>query len=256
MMNKRFVWAVFAGPAFLAVSTLGGCRTAAPSQEAASPAAVETRVEARLDKLSAASGGAVQVAVAGKTVTLTGTVRTLADKVQAGEEAAAAARGYEVVNDLELTKTDLTLQQIAESVFTAIEKSPDYGIYDYVGVLVRGEGEAVLKGWVYYPRNATKFLKLAEARPGVTKVTNEIRPELMSVEDKALRLQVARLIYVRPKTSTFPRMTGNIHILVENGVVTLAGTVKNEEEVASYERLVHFNTNAVRIINLLRAREE
>ena len=255
MTKARYVTAIF-GAALLAAGLAAGCRTQAPAQEPASGASVKSRIEAKLGRLAAASGGAVQVAVAGRTVTLTGTVRTLADKNGAGEAAAAASKGYEVVNNLELTKTDLTRQQIAENVYSAIEESPDYGIYDYVGVLVQGEGEAVLKGWVYYPGNARKFVRLAEAQAGVMKVTNEIRPELSSVEDKALRLQVARLIYIRPKTSTFPRMTGNIHILVENGVVTLAGTVKNESDVASFERLVHFNTGAIRIINLLRVKGE
>ena len=97
-------------------------------------------------------------------------------------------------------------------------------------------------------------MKIAQAQPGVTKVENDLRPLLVSDSDNAVRLQVARAIYTRPTGPSFARMTGPVHILAENGVVTIAGTVKSEKDIEAYESLVRLSTGGLRVINELKVK--
>jgi osmotically-inducible protein OsmY len=219
-------------------------------------AAAKARIEQKFKEEGLLLGSDIRVTVENKTVTLTGTARTLAVKEQAGREAQAAAKGFKLVNDIALADSGLSPQQIAEGIMTAIDASPSYYIFDYVGVGVGTDGVATLKGWTYYPASATEFVKLAQAQPGARKVVNEIRRIMVTDADQALRLQVARLIYTRPTMMSFSRMNGPVHILVNNGVVTLGGFVDKESDVDGFERLVRFNTGALNVVNALQVRKK
>lgn len=235
---------------------LAGSPFPASGQNADADEAVRGRVEQRFMKEGLLVGNDIKVTVENRTVTLSGTVRTLAQVEHARKDAVSEAKGYKVVNSLGVAKTDLSLQQIADSIMEAIEKSPDYYIFDYVGVGVNEAGEATLKGWTYYPWSAEGFVKIAESQPGVTKIKNEITRLMSTDSDTALRFQVARLIYTRPLTSSFARMSGPVHIIVNNSVVTLAGTVGSASDKDSYEQMVRSNTGALNVVNALRVKQK
>lgn len=219
-------------------------------------AAVQKSVEEELQKHGLLAGNAIEVSVGNGTITLTGTVQTLAQKTTAGLDAAAVKGHFRVKNDLTLVKTDLTPQQIGEGLASALEKSSFYGIFDRCGFRVDPDGVVTLMGWIYLLGRTAKYAALAEAQPGVTKVVNELRPILPSDTDNAIRLQVARLIYSRPMAAGFARQTGPVHILVENGVVTLAGTVSSEDDAAALLSRIRNNTGALAIVNELRVKSE
>ena len=218
--------------------------------------AIQKSVEQVLQKHGLLAGNAIQVSVGNGTITLTGTVQTLAQKTQAGRDAAAVKGHFGVKNDLTLAKSDLTPTQVAEGLATVLEKSSFYGIFDRCGFLVDPEGGVTLMGWVYLLGHTAAYINLAEAQPGVTKVVNELRPIMPSDTDNSLRQQVARLIYNRPMAASFARQTGPIHILVENGVVTLAGTVSSESDFDTYRNLVRNNTQALAVMNELRVKSK
>ncbi len=216
----------------------------------------KARVEQKFKESGLLVGNDIKVAVGNNTVTLTGTVRTLAEKEKAGQDAAAAAKGYKVANDLALAEAGVSAREIGEAVMAAIETSPSYFIYDLVGPDVTASGEVTLKGWTSYPWSATEFVKLAQAQPGVTKVKNDIQRLLMMDADRNLRTLVARIIYTRPTGPNFQRSTGHVHIIVVNGVVTLGGTVDKQADADSYERLIRLNTGALNVNNGLRVRQK
>lgn len=218
--------------------------------------AVQERVMEKFKQTGLLLGNDIQVAVAEKTVTLTGTVRTLFQKEQAGRETQDAAKGYKVVNSIALAPSGLSPQQIAEAVMAAIENNPSYFIFDYVGLSVTPEGDVRLKGWTIYPWSATDLVKVAQSQPGVQKVESDITRILSSESDQALRLQVARLLYIRPTGPGFNRMNGPVHILVQNNVVTLGGTVEKEADIDAFERLVRYNSGASNVYNFLRLRKK
>ncbi len=216
----------------------------------------KARVEQKFKESGLLVGNDILVAVGANAVTLTGTVRTLAEKEKAGQDAAAAAKGYKVVNNLALAEAGLSAREIGDAVMAAIEKSPSYFIYDLVGPDVTAASEVTLKGWTSFPWSATEFVKLAQAQPGVTKVRNDIQRLLMDDADRNLRTLVAQLIYTRPTGPNFQRSTGRVHIVVLNGVVTLGGTVEKQGDAESYERLVRLNTGALNVNNGLRVQQK
>jgi osmotically-inducible protein OsmY len=239
----------------LALVVLCGGTSFAAGQDQSSDTAVQGRIEGKLKQHGLLVGNDIQVSVADKTVTLSGTARTLAQKEQAGRDALAAAKGYKIVNSIALADAGRSPQQIGEGIMSGIEKSASYVIFDLVGVAVSDKGVATLKGWVYYPWHAAEFVKIAEAQLGVVKVENEIKPLLTMDADSALRLQIARLIYTRPTASSFARTNGPVHIIVFNAVVTLGGTVDRESDIDGFERLVRSNTGAASVVNALQVKK-
>ena len=235
----------------IAVTALAGA-AALGAQDKDSAQAVQGRVMEKFKQTGLLLGNDIQVAVAEKTVTLTGTVRNLFQKEQAGHDAQGAAKGFKIANNIALAPSGLSPQQIAEAVMAGIERSPSYFIFDYVGLSVTPDGVVRLKGWTIYPWSASDLLKVAQSQPGVQKVESDIQRILSSDSDQALRLSVARLLYLRPTGPSFSRMNGPVHILVQNNVVTLGGTVEKESDIDAFERLVRFNTGASNVYNFLR----
>ncbi len=231
-------------------------RFAVASPQEKNISAIQKAVEQKLQKHGLLAGNAIQVSVGNGVITLTGTVKTLAQKTLAGRDAASTKGSNTVENHLTLVESNLTPGQIAEGIGAALDKNSIYGIFDWCGFRIDSEGAVTLMGWVYLPGHIAEYTKLAEAQPGVTKVVNELRPIMSSDADNALRLQVARLIYLRPMAATFARQTGPIHILVENGVVTLAGTVSSEGDIRAYESRVRSNTGALAIMNELKVKSK
>ncbi|HVP90182.1 MAG TPA: BON domain-containing protein [Terriglobales bacterium] len=250
----------------LAMALVAGLLAAVPARVLATERAfavgqdkdaeAKARVEQSFKESGLLIGNDIQVVVGKNAIALTGTVRTLAEKEKAGHDAAAAAKGYKVVNSLALAESGRSAREIGDAVMSAIEKSPSYFIYDLVGPDVTPTGEVTLKGWTSYPWSATEFVKLAQAQPGVTKVRNDIQRLLMGDADRNLRTFVAQLIYTRPTGPSFPRSTGAVHIVVINGVVTLGGTVEKQADAESYERLIRLNTGALNVNNGLRVRQK
>jgi hyperosmotically inducible protein len=65
--------------------------------------------------------------------------------------------------------------------------------------------------------------------PGVVGIQDDIRVLPLSNNDDRLRLQVARAIYRDPSMTRYAiQAVPPIHIIVENGHVTLEGTVATE----------------------------
>jgi len=254
-MKNRLFLKISAMVSFLALITLCGSTFLAAGQDKNSDAAVQGRIEGKLKQHGLLVGNDIQVSVGDRAVTLSGTVRTLAQKDQAGRDALSAAKGYKIVNSIALADAGRSPEQIGEAVMSGIEKSSSYVIFDLVGVSVSAEGVATLQGWVYYPWHAAEFVKIASAQPGVTKVENEIKSILTTDIDSSLRLRIARLIYARPTALGFARMNGPVHIIVFNTVVTLGGTVDKESDIDAYEQLVRSNLPSVSVVNALQAKK-
>jgi osmotically-inducible protein OsmY len=217
--------------------------------------AIQKAVEQQLQKHRLLAGNAIQVNVGNGAIILTGTVQTLAQKTQAGRDAAAVKGHFSVENNLTLVKSDLTPEQVADEIETALDKSSFYSIFDWCEFRVDPEGVVTLMGWVHLGRG-DDYTKLAEAQPGVTKVLNELR-HIMTVEtDSALRRKVAHEIYRRSMAKNYAHQTGPVHILVENGVVTLLGTVSSEGDIASNISLVRSSTTANEVVNKLKVKSK
>ena len=120
--------------------------------------------------------------------------------------------------------------QIAHKLTHEIRMYPRYTVWDNIQMRVRG-GEVELLGQVSQPFKKADLGRIAQSVPGVHSVTNEIEVLPNSFFDDRLRLQVARAIYRDPVLSRYAiQAVPPIHIIVDNGHVTLEGVVNNQME--------------------------
>lgn len=105
-----------------------------------------------------------------------------------------------------------------------------YTIWDDINFRV-SNGQVELSGAVSQPYKKSDIENLVRHIPGVTNVSDDIRVLPLSNMDDRLRLQVARDIYRDPvfyRYAMEPLPT--IHIIVENGHITLTGIVGTDME--------------------------
>lgn len=102
---------------------------------------------------------------------------------------------------------------------------PNYTLWDEVAFRV-ADGYVELLGAVTQPYKRSDIERIVQHVPGVASVTNQIEVLPLSPQDDRLRLQVARAIYRDPVLSRYAMgAIPAIHIIVENGKVTLSGAV-------------------------------
>jgi hyperosmotically inducible protein len=119
---------------------------------------------------------------------------------------------------------------IARNLRHEILVYPWYTIFDNINFRVN-EGAVELAGQVSEPYKKADLGRLAQRVPGVTSVSNELEVLPVSPMDSRLRWQVARAIYRDPVLTQYAlQPIPPIHIIVDNGHVTLEGVVRTEME--------------------------
>ena len=119
---------------------------------------------------------------------------------------------------------------IAHGVRHEILMYPYYGIFDNITYQVDG-GNITLLGDVTQPYKKFDIGKRVQQVPGVTSVTNQIKVLPLSNMDDRLRWRIALAIYSEPGLSRYANQpVPPIHIIVDNGHVTLDGVVNNQME--------------------------
>ena len=117
---------------------------------------------------------------------------------------------------------------IAQHIRHEILMYPRYSIFDDVNFQVNN-GQVDLLGAVSQPFKKSDIQRIVERVPGVTSVTDELKVLPLSPMDNRLRLQVARAIYGYPTLQRYGQQAlPPIHIIVENGHVTLTGIVATQ----------------------------
>jgi hyperosmotically inducible protein len=114
-------------------------------------------------------------------------------------------------------------------------------------------GVVTLNGRVTMPFKAEEIGQLAARVTGVREVLNNIKTLPYSLHDEELRRTIATLIYREPmffRYSTQPDPP--IHIIVENGRVTLTGVVASQAEKIRAEQIVRGVGGVFGIENRLR----
>jgi len=120
--------------------------------------------------------------------------------------------------------------QIAQKVAHEIRMYPRYTMWDNISVRVQN-GEVDLQGQVSQPFKKADLGRLAQRVSGVRSVANEIEVLPNSFFDDRIRLAVARAIYRDPVLSRYAiQSVPPIHIIVDNGHVTLEGVVNSPME--------------------------
>jgi hyperosmotically inducible periplasmic protein len=120
--------------------------------------------------------------------------------------------------------------QIFRDVSRVVLESPTFTIFDDVSAQVSA-GTVTLYGKVTLPFTRTALETRVTKVPGVQRVVNHIGVLPASPSDEQLRYRVARAIYGNAAFWHYAAMASPpIHIVVENGHVTLAGVVATDME--------------------------
>jgi len=214
---------------------------AAVDRERMSDAKIAELVQHRLAKKDLDEIG---VSVQDAKVTLSGTADTLQDETQAIKVARRTDDVEAVQSTLEID-TSATVQDVAAGVSKAFQKYPFYSIFDWIEASVEGR-TVELSGSVHQPWRRDAMIRRVESVPGVTEVVDDIEVQRPSAFDDSIRYAVADAIY----SDLMFAGRGNqfnppIHIVVDDGRVTLEGVVRNQAEKALARSLASFAATSI-----------
>ena len=120
--------------------------------------------------------------------------------------------------------------QVLNDVAAQVRQYTRFTIFDDVNVAV-DNGMVTLTGRVTMPFKKDDLEARVAKVDGVVQVKNELGVLPVSPYDDELRFRIARAIYSNPSFWNYAAMANPpIHIVVENGRVTLTGTVNNNVE--------------------------
>ncbi|MGH9405986.1 MAG: BON domain-containing protein [Terriglobia bacterium] len=107
---------------------------------------------------------------------------------------------------------------------------PWYGVFDNLAYKVQGN-QVVLYGEVVRPVTKSDAAGAVKGLEGVTRVVNHIKVLPLSPMDERIRLAEYRAIFSQPSLSRYAMgAIPSIHIIVDNGHVTLTGVVDNSTD--------------------------
>lgn len=163
-------------------------------------------------------------------VTLTGTVHLYQDKLEAAKKVKKLGNVTGVRNDITVAGETIPDSQIQQKLAKKLAYDR-VGYYDnafnYIAVGVK-DGVVTLSGYAVWDVPTDNALDIVARMPGVKDVVNDVSVLPVSIFDDSLRLRTARAIY---RDSVLGRYSSDpadpIRIVVDNGHVTLYGTVEN-----------------------------
>jgi osmotically-inducible protein OsmY len=188
----------------------------------------------------------IAVSVKDGVVTLSGFVRSYAQKFEAEQTAKRVSGVRAVANDIEVRLPIFNQRpdpEIARDAVEEIQKNLPYAS-DHIGVVVR-DGWVTLEGsveWNYQRERAAQVVRRVRGVKGVTNLI-ELQPRVPPVEVKHKIEQVFR----RSAELDANRIT----VETEGGVVTLRGTVRSWAERQEAERVAWATPGVVRVNNLI-----
>ena len=118
---------------------------------------------------------------------------------------------------------------------------PYYGVFDDLSYRVDGD-TVTLMGYVTRPTLKSDAENVVKSIEGVGRVNNQIKVLPLSPNDDLIRLAVYRSIFGQAGLDRYSlQAVPPIHIIVENGHVTLKGTVASQGD----KNIINVRANAV-----------
>lgn len=120
------------------------------------------------------------------------------------------------------------LTRVQKAVRHELITLPYYSVFDYFTFGVK-DGDVTLMGYASRPSLKKQAERVVKSIEGVELVNNKIEVLPVSPNDDRIRRAVYRAIYYHPTMSRYAiQALPPIHIIVENGDVTLMGMVGSE----------------------------
>jgi hyperosmotically inducible periplasmic protein len=121
------------------------------------------------------------------------------------------------------------VERIVKEVHHELVLLPDYNVFDNLAFKVAPDGAVTVLGQVVRPTTKSEAENVVRHIEGVERVDNQIHVLPLSPDDDRIRIATYRAIYSNPALSQYAlRAVPPIHIIVENGHVTLEGTVAGQ----------------------------
>ncbi|MEP7270710.1 MAG: BON domain-containing protein [Acidobacteriota bacterium] len=131
-------------------------------------------------------------------------------------------------SDAQTRETKRLVREIRHELLTL----PWYGVFDWLEGSVTPDGRVTLRGWVTRPTTRSEAEARMKEIESVLQVNNEIKVLAVSPNDDRLRRAVYAALF-NENSPLFRYALGanpSIHIIVENGRVTLKGSVSSESD--------------------------
>ena len=121
------------------------------------------------------------------------------------------------------------IDRITQEVHHQLVLLPYYGVFDNLGYRVSPEGSVTLLGQVTTPTLKSDANNVVKKIEGVQRVDNEIQVLPLSPMDDQIRRATFHAIYGNASLADYGlRAVPPIHIIVDNGHVTLVGVVARQ----------------------------
>ncbi|HEX5412635.1 MAG TPA: BON domain-containing protein [Terriglobia bacterium] len=187
-------------------------------------------VQSRLYKAGLFKHGQVNVQVNDGVATLTGNVESYAEKMRAERAAKHQDGVQQVVNNIEVNTQDIGTQQILAQARHQVVTYPNYTIFDHITLSATGN-QLTIGGEVTQPYKKSTLGNILGGIKGVADLQNNIKVLPTSGMDDQIRLATANRIYRDPMFTNYANQANPpIHIVVENGKVSLYGVVNSKAE--------------------------
>ena len=175
----------------------------------------------------------VKAAVAGGTVTLTGTVATYADKEDADKKTLHRKNVRAVENLIQVAGAEVDDRTLRAKLAEKLEYDRvGYGTTAFNSLTIGVQnGVVTLGGIAYGPTDKDSALSLVANYPGVKDLVDNIEVAPLSPNDDRIRIAEARAIYGYPSLNKYAVDPAKpIRITVVNGNVTLTGVVDSQAD--------------------------
>ena len=196
--------------------------------------------------------GQVDVQVQNGVATLTGTVESYGAKLRAVRAARHQKGIRSVVDNLQVNAAGVDPQQILQKARHNVLTYPFYSIFDHITLSAQGN-QLTVGGEVTQPYKKSDLGNILAGIRGVTYLQNDLKVLPASFFDDHIREEVAERIYGDPLFANYGNQANPpIHIVVENGNVTLYGAVNSKVERQQAEIDARFASTYFGLKNHLR----
>ena len=149
------------------------------------------------------------------------------------------------------------IDRIVKEVRHELVMLPFYGVFDNLAYKVSPDGTVTLLGQVSRPTLKSDAENVVKRIEGVERVDNQLKVLPVSPNDDRIRRAVYRAIYGNEVLSQYAlRAVPPIHIIVENGNVTLEGVVARQMDKQIAEMQTKSVPGVFSVTDNLRVEEE
>lgn len=149
------------------------------------------------------------------------------------------------------------LERIIKEVHHELVMLPFYGVFDNLAYQVAPDGTVTLLGQVARPVLKSDAERVVKNIEGVERVVNNIQVLPTSINDDRIRRDTYRAIYGNEVLNQYQlRAVPPIHIIVDNGHVTLEGVVARQMDKQIAEMQAKSVPGVFSVVNNLKVENE